>query len=589
MSQVAQLRIPFLGPLALSPLVERELRAGARRPSFFWLRGVLALAATFQACELLDRYALAPPLGAAAAMAATPGPLITGAALLQEMSWLLFLAVLLMGLLTADSITRERREGTLGILLLTDLTPAQIVYGKMLSCGLTAFVALLGCLPALMLPVLAGGVTGSQAALTGIGLLNTLFVSLALGLWMSTVFVERRHAISATLGFVAALVFGPEVLGGAIFGLAAAPFFRSFGLAGWMTAAPLPFLHNIRFACWFVVMHALGWLFLQRAAARLAATWQDLPHKQSRELEPAEEWPVTAPVEVAVEDAVSAPPSAATLARASWLTNPRPWEANPIRWRVERLGSVDGLVWLALALNFFAQFGTLGSIFPGSAAIAGSWGLLSFVGLLVILFSGGLLAWAGARFFQDTRRQHDFESLLTTPVGGRNILAGQWRVLRRALAWPVGLVLAVGLPSGVALVQDFIKGYRIEWLLLQPFLIPVNIALEALALCWVGIWFGLRGRNPMSAVAGTVGLVQLLPLALSVALMWAWVWLPRIPSFPVRTRGAMPTVILALLFFVAKNLALILWARFRLRHELPISRRTARQIAPAQNLGPARA
>ena len=102
------------------------------------------------------------------------------------MSWLLFLAALLMGLVSADSITRERREGTLGLLLLTDLTPREIVWGKMLSCGLTSFLVLLGSLPALMFPVLAGGVTGSEAALTGLGLLNTLFVSLAAGLWMSS-------------------------------------------------------------------------------------------------------------------------------------------------------------------------------------------------------------------------------------------------------------------------------------------------------------------------------------------------------------------------------------------------------------------
>jgi len=52
--------------------------------------------------------------------------------------------------------------------------------------------------------------TGSEAALIGLGLLNALFVSLAAGLWMSTVFRERRYALPATLALVAALAFSPR-------------------------------------------------------------------------------------------------------------------------------------------------------------------------------------------------------------------------------------------------------------------------------------------------------------------------------------------------------------------------------------------
>jgi hypothetical protein len=212
------------------------------------------------------------------------------------------------------------------------------------------------------------------------------------------------------------------------------------------------------------------------------------------------------------------------------------------------------------------------------------------VGLAVILFSGGLIAWAGARFFQDSRRQQDLELLLTTPLGSRHILGGQWCVLRRALTWPLGVVLVVALPACISLLYNFANGYHREfWTLLQPFLIGVNLALEAMALCWVGIWFGLHGRNAITAVAGAVGLVHLLPLALSVALMWSWAWLPNIVSLQPASRGGMPLVILALLFFLGKNLALILWARFSLRRELRLGARTARLHASARCLAPQRA
>jgi hypothetical protein len=590
MARNSHLRLPALRRPALPPLVERELRAGARRPLFFWLRGLLALAAGFQGYELLGRFVMAPPPAPGMPWTGPSGIFINGATLLHQMSWLLFLATLLMSLVSADSITRERREGTLGLLLLTDLTPREIVWGKMLSCGLTTFLVLLGSLPALMFPVLAGGVTGSEAALTGLGLLNTLFVVLAAGLWMSTVFHERRYAVPATLGLVAALAFGPEVLGGSYFGAGAVPLSRLFGLAGWMTAAQMAFPFKLLFVVWFIVMNAAGWLFLWRAGATLAASWQDQPHKQVHEPEPTEAWPSQAPAPPLVEGAAPTLEPATALARASWLTDPRPWDADPIRWRVERLGSVEGLLWLAVALNFLAQFGTLGSILTFGAGPADTWGLLSFVGMAVILFSGGLIAWAGARFFQDSRQQQDLELLLTTPLGSRHILGGQWRVLRRALTWPLGVVLVVALPAGISLLYNYVNGYHREfWTLLQPFLIAVNLVLEAMALCWVGMRFGLHGRNAITAVAGTVALVQLLPLALSVPLMWSSAWLPNIVSYRPASRGGMPPVILALLFFVLKNLALIFWARFRLRRELRVGTRTARRYASAPCLVPQRA
>jgi hypothetical protein len=389
----------------------------------------------------------------------------------------------------------------------------------------------------------------------------------------------------ATLGLVGALAFGPEVLGGSFLGTTTVPYFRLFGLAGWMTAAQMAFPFKLVFVVWFIVINAVGWLFLWRAGVTLAGSWQDQPHVQAREPEPAEELPSQAPASPVLDGAAATPEPVAALARASWLTDPRPWDADPIRWRVEQLGSVEGLLWLAVAMNVCAQFGTLGSILGMGAGPADTWGLVSFVGMAVILFSSGLIAWAGARFFQDTRRQQDLELLLTTPLGSRHILGGQWCVLRRALTWPLGVVLVLALPAGLALIYDSANGYHREfWSLLQPFLIAVNLALETVALCWVGMRFGLHGRNAITAVVGTVGLVQLLPLALSVALMWGWVSLSVQASSPAMSHGRMPPVILALLFFLAKNLALIVWARVRLRRELRLGGRKTKPDAAAHRM-----
>ncbi len=560
----------------LPPIVERELRAAARRPVFYWTRGLLTVAACFRGYDMLQRaLTSASPAARAGAVGMAP-PVLTGADVLHDLAWLVFFATLFLSLLSADSISREKREGTLSFLTLSGLGPGQIVRSKLVSRGLTALIVLLGFLPALMFTLLAGGVSGAEAALTGLGLMNVLFVVLAAGLWMSALFYERRYAMLATLGLVGALAFGPELLLGSYLGAGVVPILRTCELAGWTSAARAAQLLDPQFLVWFGLAHGLGWLFLHLAGLTLAAHWQDRPQEHFRAPEPEEEWPVLP----ASDTPVAAP------ARVSWLTDPRPWDADPVRWRVERLGSPAALVWLAVCVNFFAQFGLVGMVFDERSAQAGTWGPVSFLGLVFMSVAGGLLAWAGGRFFQHTRRQQDLELLLTTPEGSRRILGGQWHVLQRSLAWPLVVVLTLALPAGIVLVYDALHGYREEgWFLAYPFLVAVNLAVESVALCWAGMRFGLHARTALVGVAWTVGVVQLAPLLLAAGLAWSWVWLTGIsPAFAVQS-GQMPVTIPVLTFFMVKNAALIVWARWSLRRELRLGgRRTQLPQAAGSSL-----
>lgn len=58
----------------------------------------------------------------------------------------------------ADAISREKRDGTLSLLLLTKLTPVQIVLGKIAAHLIRLFYFWVMMLPFIMLPVLMGGV-----------------------------------------------------------------------------------------------------------------------------------------------------------------------------------------------------------------------------------------------------------------------------------------------------------------------------------------------------------------------------------------------------------------------------------------------
>ncbi len=562
--------------MTLSPLVERELRTGARRTPLLWLRGLLALILGAQCYDLLSRHEVSFAGSAGAISFSRASTVMTGSILLASMAQLLFVAVLLMGVLSADSISRERREGTLGLLLLTDLSPFQVVYGKMISCGLNSFLIFLGALPVLVLPVLIGGVNGRETVITGLGLLNALFVALAAGLWMSANFRERHHAVGMTLAVVAALGFGSEVLGGNWMGAGAVPLFRLLGLGGWKTLAQLPGLLSLLFVPWLVIMNSLGWLFLYFAGLSLSRNWQDKPHRQIREPEaPAEAWPPASPEEM---DPANSSPN-----RPSWLTVPRPWDASPVGWRVERMGSIQGLLWLAVAISFVGQFCELGSGSARNSGLADTWGLMSFGGLVLVLFSGAFFAWAGARFFIDAKRQQDLELILTTSVGSRTVLSAQWEILFRALKFPAIVVLLIAVPSGISFFSALSSGYiHDRWTSFPTFIIPINLVLELVALCWMGMYCGLRAQTLAGAVLKAVALVQFVPFIVAGGVASAWDFLTETTASHTR----IPVVVPLLLFLLAKNVAFIFWARLRLRRLLRLKQMKSGRNASLDRLVP---
>ena len=64
--------------------------------------------------------------------------------------------------LTADCLSEEKRDGTLGLLFLTDLRGYDVVLGKLIATSVHAVYGLLAIFPVLALPLLMGGVTGGE-------------------------------------------------------------------------------------------------------------------------------------------------------------------------------------------------------------------------------------------------------------------------------------------------------------------------------------------------------------------------------------------------------------------------------------------
>jgi ABC-type transport system involved in multi-copper enzyme maturation permease subunit len=169
------------------PIAERELRVAARHPLTFWVRWAAALG-----CLLL--WAV---LGLANRRLST-----------SELSQLVFTAfgivafgfTLLCGVfLTSDCLSEEKREGTLGLLFLTDLKGFDVVAGKLAATSLHVVFALLAIFPIMAIPLLMGGVSPGEFWRLLLVLLITLFWSLGLGMLSSALRYEARQSMATTL------------------------------------------------------------------------------------------------------------------------------------------------------------------------------------------------------------------------------------------------------------------------------------------------------------------------------------------------------------------------------------------------------
>ena len=195
--------------MTVLPVAERELRSAARRPGIYWTRLGTVLAGTLIAGWLAYLQQIVPGL-----------PL--GWTLFVALSGLSFLTALFAGVgFTADTISAERREGTLGLLFLTDLKPWDVLVGKLAGSSLGALYSLVAVIPVLAIPLLLGGVTGAEYLRILLTVLNTLMWSLSVGILVSTFHTESRTARSQTFG----LIFAGFSLGPALGGL----------LGGWLS------------------------------------------------------------------------------------------------------------------------------------------------------------------------------------------------------------------------------------------------------------------------------------------------------------------------------------------------------------------
>lgn len=430
--------------MTVLPAIERELRAQARLPFTYGLR-VLGAAAV-----------LAVALLFAVKLGFTPN---NGGELFGWLNFTLFISIwVLVPLVAADCISRERREGTIGLLFLTPLRARDIVVAKGFVHGLRALSLWLSVIPMLAVPFLMGGLGRRELAMSVLCNFSSLCLALSAGLMASTLsknwlraqtlawllafgaacayigvtgflfetsaaFKSSAFSYTGALRLTGASLFAPELSGpGFHYGTASYQYLTinrdTLPLVGLFSVSDFhgcwsPMLGSLSAAgrsSWLVTVAWLAalslfflFLVIQLASWRLRTVWQEPPPS------PAQLW---------LEEVLCAPIIGATFLRW-WMR--RKLDLNPIGWLEQRswTGRIVMWGWLAVMVSLYS------TVLTGGHAYRIIYGLQNLMAW--VLLTG--LAASAAGSFQRERESGVMELLLVSPISESKIIWGRVRGL----------------------------------------------------------------------------------------------------------------------------------------------------------------
>lgn len=479
------------------PIVQRELLIASKGLGSWLWRWIVAIVAVF-----FGVFWLFLNSGDSKAM--------QGDVFFVIMSWSCFTYCLLAGLwTTTDTLTREKTDGTLGLLFLTDLRGYDVVLGKMFSGSLRSFYGVLAVLPVLALPLLMGGVTNAQFWRTVFALLNILIFSLSCGIFFSAICRRTGQSIFCTLLLLLSITLAPLIYGW-MGGTNEAFSLMSPAIAIYRAYVPLigPALPGLG---WYPMWIGCGLFtsicFLVLASWIVPKSWQD------RE--------VTYRNKHSLVKNVNSPRSLNL-------------DSNPVSWLVNRNASMRQsrvflVLYIAVAWLAITAYSALeGRVEPP------------------VIITGISLLWLGSLWFRIDLTRHTvssiseakecgaLEQILVTPMDERQFRRGHFRAMVSFWIWPlISLIMA---PIFFIFLQALMHPemldesgliFGITFLGLMVVGLPVlSFFLDIFALYFSGCWFALRNHSFGKAFWKTFGFVYLLPTVGSIFLcfigQFAW-------------------------------------------------------------------
>ncbi len=390
---------------------------------------------------------------------------------------------------SADAISKEKREGTLGLLFLTGLPAWQITFGKLVATGLSAFFGVLVTFPLLSLLLICGGVLPGEIFQICIALLNTLFVSAAMGLLISTFSLEQKRAAGRASLMVVFLWWGLPMLARINLALTGPKWLSELFFLFSLNSSFLPSMVGVRFGAsnmpWLNLfcLHLLGWVFLGLATSFVPRQWQDKPERPR--LSPRAWWKRLSFGSEKVRRRL----------RQTLL------EPNPFLW----LASRDRLRFLGGWIITILMLGLGAFVYDTSGRSPDS--ILAFtVGMTLV--HRFMTAGAGAAQLMVEQEQGTLEMLLSTPLKARDVLRGQFRATVRQLRGPVLLVILLHFFTGFLIFTRTppVAGEMKVVIVLSLALYLIDLY----AAIWLSMWGAVNARNPKQA--GGAAIVRLIGL-----------------------------------------------------------------------------
>jgi ABC-type transport system involved in multi-copper enzyme maturation permease subunit len=514
--------------MTVLPVIVRELRASARQPFTYSLRLAGAAALLLASALFGLHYGFGSGVGRTLFMALH--------CTLLGATWVL------VPILTADCISRERREGTLGLLFLTPLKGADIVIAKALAHGLRALTLWLAVLPVLTIPFLIGGVSWAEAAVSVVINANAMCWALSAGLLASA--WSRAWLRALLLAMVLACAFLLLFSGATGWLTLHAINLRTPGRAGmyWdhALAAGLTVVTTVggQFYLYYwgwsggsivpgVLARASAFSLLALAGAvalagvSLRFSWREEPPSAGR---------------LWLERTFCTPVLWRPLLRR-WMR----WklEHNPIGWLEQRTwsGRLVTWSWLAVLMSFYSLMLSEPSFFRQQHPVHE----------LIAWVLAGTIAASAAASFRRERESGVLELLLVSPLGEERIISGRLRGIWGQFLPVMGLLLFM-------------------WIYCSTLLFPANVntllvyyLISFLSLPVFGLYYSLRCRNYLTAflLTAVVGLAVPAFLAEVIRALW-WLLGPSNADFLFQVQRSVGAAFCqALLAIVCWNLLFV--------------------------------
>lgn len=477
----------------LVAILGRELRQTVRRRTLHRLRLFGALSALGVSLVVLLPYASGMKAGN------------MGHEAFAVLVWLAYVLNLLAGpVFASDMVSGEKREGTLGLLMLTPLRSYEVVAGKLAAVWMPGLQVMLAIVPVFSLVFFMGGITAGELGRTFLALAGTLVLSLCLALACSCL-SSRAIAgmVLATLGLLAVAALLPFYNATPVPGV-----IRSEFLAWSSPTTAIRLVTDAeytaaseRFWACLGTQVALGITSVMAAGLLLGRTWRTDTRLNA--------W--RSVFQRATARARSAGPS---RRNAQVLL-----DTEPFVWLADRLGGSLRWTWALALASTTASLIVLLDRVPGSVT--------DFAPLFLSFYCGHgamklWVAWHASRRLAEDRRSGVLEMLLCLPMQESDIWGGWLLLLKRRLLWPfLTLMLAQAFMVCAGL---FLWGAMLdEGLYLAALLLVMAVFLvaDAYTLCWSAFAHSLSSRSSAAALARAVLLVLFLPVLPAAAIVMA--------------------------------------------------------------------